>query len=160
MLSYTQFGGLDFEEVENTSVSCQVLEGVECHGSRSFTKTNVPCLRYDVFSVTHSHLVRIIDIGCGLETIAFRHTYSLMSSVCVSLSHTHRYNGYSFPSIILYSVFLGYLGVDRFCLGYTCLGVAKLLTLGGLGVWWVVDVILLLAGQINPADNFSWEQFY
>lgn len=71
-----------------------------------------------------------------------------------------RYNGHYFPSIVLFSVFLGFLGVDRFCLGYTCLGVAKLLTLGGLGVWWVVDVILLLAGQTNPADDFSWEQYY
>ena len=64
------------------------------------------------------------------------------------------------PSIILYLVFLWYLGIGRFCLGYACLGVAKLLTLGGLRVWWVVDIILLLAGQINLADNFNWEQFY
>lgn len=53
---HKQFGGLDFEEVENTSVSCQVLEGVECYGNRSFTKTSVPCLRYgDVFIVTHTN---------------------------------------------------------------------------------------------------------
>ena len=71
-----------------------------------------------------------------------------------------RYNGFYFPTIVLFSVFLGILGVDRFCLGYTCLGVAKLLTLGALGVWWVVDVILLLAGQTNPNDGYSWEQYY
>ncbi len=73
---------------------------------------------------------------------------------------THRYGGHYFPTIMLYSVFLGFLGVDRFCLGYTCLGVAKLLTLGAIGVWWVVDVFLLLAGVIVPEGNYTWEQVY
>ena len=53
-IPHKQFGGLYFEEVENTSVSCRVLEGVECHGNRSFTKTNVPCLRYASFSASHT----------------------------------------------------------------------------------------------------------
>ena len=76
------------------------------------------------------------------------------------LSHTHRYNGYYFASAMLYAVFLGFLGVDRFCMGYTCLGLAKLFTLGCLGVWWVVDVILLMTGSFTPNDDFSWEQYY
>ena len=50
--------------------------------------------------------------------------------------------------------------MDRFCLGYTCLGIAKLLTLGGFGVWWVVDVMLLLTGSLNPEGGYNWEQFY
>lgn len=40
-----QFGKQHFEEVENTTVTCRVLEGVECHGNRTFLKRNVPCVR-------------------------------------------------------------------------------------------------------------------
>lgn len=42
----------------------------------------------------------------------------------------------------LLSIFLGELGVDQFYVGNIGLGVGKLLTCGGCGVWWLVDVIL------------------
>jgi len=36
---------------------------------------------------------------------------------------------------LLLSVFLGGLGIDRFYLGYTVLGIVKLVTAGGCGIW-------------------------
>lgn len=54
---------------------------------------------------------------------------------------------------VLLSFFLGGLGVDRFYLGYTGLGIAKLLTLGGCGVWALIDFIMLLMGKIKAADG-------
>jgi TM2 domain-containing membrane protein YozV len=59
---------------------------------------------------------------------------------------------------ILLSIFLGYFGIDRFYLGYTGLGIAKLLitifTCGIAGwVWWLIDVILIAAGNLTDAKG-------
>lgn len=44
---------------------------------------------------------------------------------------------------IIMSVLFGSLGVDRFLMGHIGLGILKLVTLGGCGVWWLIDVILI-----------------
>ncbi|MFT4188337.1 MAG: NINE protein [Aeromicrobium sp.] len=54
---------------------------------------------------------------------------------------------------LLLSIFGGGLGLDRFYLGYTGLGVAKLLTAGGCGIWSLVDVILVATGRMVAADG-------
>ncbi|WP_169580823.1 MULTISPECIES: TM2 domain-containing protein [Microbacterium] len=52
----------------------------------------------------------------------------------------------SFIATWMFSWLLGFLGVDRFYLGKVGTGILKLLTFGGLGVWWLIDLILTLAG--------------
>jgi TM2 domain-containing membrane protein YozV len=54
---------------------------------------------------------------------------------------------------LLLSIFVGGLGVDRFYLGYTVLGILKLLTAGGCGVWWLIDVILIATGSLRDAQG-------
>ncbi|QJR44054.1 TM2 domain-containing protein [Mycoplasma miroungirhinis] len=55
---------------------------------------------------------------------------------------------------LLISFFLGGLGIDRFMKGQIGLGVLKLITAGGFGVWWLIDLILIATGSINPPGNF------
>jgi len=44
---------------------------------------------------------------------------------------------------LLMSIFFGTLGVDRFIMGHVGLGILKLITGGGFGVWWLIDLILI-----------------
>ena len=44
---------------------------------------------------------------------------------------------------LVMSIFFGTLGIDRFIMGHIGLGILKLITAGGLGIWWLVDVILI-----------------
>lgn len=55
--------------------------------------------------------------------------------------------------MLLISFFLGGLGVDRFMLGQTGLGIAKLLTCGGLGIWALVDLFLVMGN--TREQNFQ-----
>ncbi|MFC3244282.1 NINE protein [Gordonia humi] len=54
---------------------------------------------------------------------------------------------------LLLSLFLGGLGIDRFYLGYSGLGVAKLLTLGGCGVWALIDLVLIAMRNVPDSDG-------
>jgi hypothetical protein len=54
---------------------------------------------------------------------------------------------------LLLSIFLGELGIDRFYMGYTGLGILKLLTLGGCGIWWLIDVILIATNGLTDAQG-------
>ena len=54
---------------------------------------------------------------------------------------------------LLISFFVGWFGVDRFYLGYTGLGILKLITFGGCGIWYLVDLILIAMGKLDDSEG-------
>ncbi|MEF9880256.1 MAG: TM2 domain-containing protein [Acinetobacter sp.] len=57
---------------------------------------------------------------------------------------------------LLLSVLLGGLGIDRFYLGYTGMGVLKLLTAGVFGIMWLYDLIMICTDKLTPADGSAY----
>lgn len=55
---------------------------------------------------------------------------------------------------LLMSLFFGTLGVDRFIMGHIGLGILKLITAGGFGIWWLVDIILIATR--HEFKNINW----
>ena len=59
----------------------------------------------------------------------------------------------SWTTALILSVVVGTLGVDRFYLGYTGLGIAKLVTLGGCGIWALSDFILIAVRKVPDSHG-------
>lgn len=61
--------------------------------------------------------------------------------------------GKSQLAALLLVIFIGSLGIHRFYLGYTVIGIVQLLTLGGLGIWSLIDLIRIITGDLTPKDG-------
>ena len=58
--------------------------------------------------------------------------------------------------LLVLSILLGVFGVDRFYAGSPLnivFGIIKFLTGGGFGIWWIVDIILVICGKFKDAKE-------
>ena len=90
--------------------------------------------------------------ACGAETTP-------MAEICLKCGvRLRRGAEKDWLVALLLSFFVGGLGVDRFYLGYVGLGILKLVTLGGCGVWWLIDFILIAMNKLPDAEGNPLQQ--
>lgn len=58
---------------------------------------------------------------------------------------------------LIFSILLGGLGIDRFYLGYTGIGILKLFTGSCFGVLYIIDIVFIATGKLLPADGSPYE---
>ncbi|MDH3672840.1 MAG: TM2 domain-containing protein [Gammaproteobacteria bacterium] len=60
-----------------------------------------------------------------------------------------------FVPAILLCFFLGALGVHRFYVGKIGTGILQLITLGGLGIWALIDFIMIVTGNFKDKQGMA-----
>jgi hypothetical protein len=61
--------------------------------------------------------------------------------------------GKDWLTTLLLCFFLGVFGIHRFYTGHTAIGIVQLLTLGGCGIWVLVDFIMIIVGSFKDAKG-------
>ena len=88
--------------------------------------------------------------NCKAETAA-------EATVCmkcgVNLAGSGSGEGKDWLTTLLLCFFLGQFGVHRFFTGHTGIGVAQLLTLGGCGIWTLIDLIMIITQKFKDANG-------
>lgn len=56
---------------------------------------------------------------------------------------------------LLLSLFMGTLGVHRFYVGKIGTGILQLITLGGCGIWTLIDIIMIVTGNFKDKNGYE-----
>lgn len=151
-------GPRKYQDVKWVKVECRPLVDT-CCGATSFYR-EVPCTKdwvgvRDCINEKTTHTV-----GGARSCPSDNFIYSTTSVIHWSYDLFNKSHSYNFLTTLIYSIFFGLVGCDRCCLGNRVLGVFKLVTIGGIGVWWLIDIILLIFGKHIPEDGSNWNPYY
>lgn len=146
---------MDCEFGKLVNLNCTVFHSTQCTGPRTFFIENVPC-RY-CYQVPISNITCAKTTDCvpslGVFTQRCQSSKYCMGPSIFEMRGQCLRTSKSQKTAFLLSLFLGGLGVDRFYLGYWTTGFVKLLTFGGLGVAYLIDLLLIGTGYLGPADG-------
>ncbi|TNM90532.1 hypothetical protein fugu_002821 [Takifugu bimaculatus] len=145
--------------------TCRPRKGVHCIDESGQARSNFSlsvtcqfCWQLDPSQYRCSNSTTCMTVSCP------RRRYN---ATCHVLEHVHclgnrRFQkrlycnwtgGYKWSTALALSITLGGFGADRFYLGQWREGLGKLFSFGGLGIWTLIDVLLIGVGYVGPADG-------
>jgi hypothetical protein len=87
------------------------------------------------------------DIEHTDQTQLVQPTQSALQKETAAVSNKH------FLAAFFFSFFWGTFGIDRFYLGKVGTGILKLLTFGGMGLWTIIDLVLIMSGSMRDRHD-------
>ncbi|CAG2112682.1 unnamed protein product [Medioppia subpectinata] len=142
---------------QQLDLNCRPIEGIACIGETNITRRHLCAFCYQL----PQHLYNCSpNSSCDYNSrYKARCEVNDPKIVCLGNRVFHKYkdchfvSGYKWSTALLLSITLGGFGIDRFYLGLWQEGVGKLFSFGGLGVWTLIDVILIATGYLKPSDG-------
>ncbi|XP_046999474.1 TM2 domain-containing protein almondex [Schistocerca americana] len=151
---------------EKVNVTCRPKENVDCisnnAGNKSFERTMVCQFCYQTEPWEHkcTYKANCKSVGSPRFKSYYRTNCSVNSDIICFGNRNFEKNvpcnwtgGYRWSTALLLSITLGGFGADRFYLGHWQEGIGKLFSFGGLGVWTLIDVILISLHYLGPDDG-------
>ncbi|XP_033634639.1 TM2 domain-containing protein 3-like [Asterias rubens] len=119
-----------------------------CYQSEPWEQTCTPTIKHSDCKVNSNPPI-MVRVNCSIndDLICLGQRKFYRRSRCNWTS------GHRWSTALTLSVTLGGFGADRFYLGSWRAGLGKLFSFGGLGVWTLVDVVLIAVGYIRPEDG-------
>ncbi|CAD6186384.1 unnamed protein product [Caenorhabditis auriculariae] len=141
---------------ETVTVNCTT--GKECGPQKSLVK-KAEC-RFCWQTRPEDHDCKPVT-NCSTSSGRLHKTLCRVHSnvICIGVRNFHKKircnwsSGHSWSRTMFLSVVVGGFGADRFYLGLWKSAIGKLFSFGGLGVWTIIDVVLIAVGYIKPADG-------
>ncbi|KAG9341931.1 hypothetical protein JZ751_018248 [Albula glossodonta] len=145
--------------------SCKPKMGVHCLGESGQQQTNfsltMTCqfcwqLEPSLYRCTNS--TSCMTVACprkryNANCTVLDHVHCLGKRVFPKRLYCNWTGGYKWSTALALSITLGGFGADRFYLGQWREGLGKLFSFGGLGIWTLIDVLLIGVGYVGPADG-------
>mmetsp|Transcript_21455 Transcript_21455/g.49982 ORF Transcript_21455/g.49982 Transcript_21455/m.49982 type:complete len:293 (-) Transcript_21455:52-930(-) len=127
--------GDETRRIQNSCMSDEVPHTLKCNGHGS-------CMPWSVAVPAGP-----ISLNVTNPLLFCKCTQLWADPECGTQRKSHR-------TTFILSLFFGWLGADQFYLGYPTLGILKLLSLGGCGLWYLFDLVKVATGPVYSSDLF------